>query len=191
MPGPPPSLGDAPDVPMLRASVAEMIAQAVASGAVKHPDMTGLSKEDIQIPTRDGASIRATLIKPTSGPPGPLAVLYHGGGWCIGFPEMEQASQIYLAKKHGAVSVSVDYRMAPEIEFPVAMEDSIDAMNWVRHLHSSALVCNANAECSVRQMLRNLVPTRAKDSLSVELQLAEISVLSCHWRLVIRNSRLL
>jgi len=191
MPGPPPSLGDLPDVPALRKVLQEMIGQAMASGLIKHPDTTGISTEEIQIPTRDGASIRGLVVKPTSGTPGPLALLYHGGGWCIGFPEMEQASQIYLAKKHGAVSVSVDYRMAPEIEFPVAMEDSIDAMNWVRHLQSSALVCNANAECSVRQMLRNLVPTRAKDSLSVELQLAEISVLSCHWRLVIRNSRLL
>lgn len=114
-----------------------MLGQMMAAGLVKPPDMTGIKQEDIQIPVRDGSSIRAILVKPESGPPGPLAVLYHGGGWCIGMPEMELTMQVVLAKNHGATSISVDYRMAPEKVFPVPVEDCIDAMNWVSIVSSS------------------------------------------------------
>jgi acetyl esterase/lipase len=133
MPTPLPSLGDAPDVPTSREGLATMLGQMMASGLIKPPDMTGIKQEEIQIPVRDGSSIRGILVKPESGSPGPLVLLYHGGGWCIGMAEMELAVQVMLAKSHGATSISVDYRMAPEKVFPGPIEDCIDSMNWVRN----------------------------------------------------------
>lgn len=130
-PEPSASIADAPDIPAARQAMLAMMAQLMSSGLIPVPDMTGIHKEEIQIPVRDGSTVRAVLIKPESGPPGPLAVFYHAGGWCIGMPEMEEGNQIMMARRYGATSVSVDYRKAPENVFPVAAEDSIDALIWV------------------------------------------------------------
>lgn len=35
-------------------------------------------------------------------------------------------------QKYGAVAISVDYRLAPEHPFPTAINDSWDALKWVR-----------------------------------------------------------
>jgi acetyl esterase/lipase len=118
-------------VPAARQALLAMVGQMMASGVVPPPDYTGLKREEIQIPVRDGSTVRAIHIRPDSGSPGPLAVLYHGGGWCIGMAEMEEPQQIMLAKEFGVTSVSVDYRKAPEKTFPVAIEDSWDALKWV------------------------------------------------------------
>ena len=45
-------------------------------------DRTGVTEETISIPARDGYQIPSVLYKPTSSSePGPLAVLFHGGGF--------------------------------------------------------------------------------------------------------------
>lgn len=49
-------------------------------------DRTGVTEEQIYIPARDGYQIPAVLYKPASSSagPGPLAVLFHGGGFmCV------------------------------------------------------------------------------------------------------------
>ena len=46
-------------------------------------DRSGVSEDTIDIPFRDGTSLPAALYKPSVQPasPGPLVVLYHGGGF--------------------------------------------------------------------------------------------------------------
>jgi acetyl esterase/lipase len=132
-----PGMGDFPDIPTARQFINQMMAQmAAASPPV---DYTGVKKSDIQIPTSDGASIRAILYQPESKPAagGPLVVLYHGGGFCLGTPEMEELFALELVKKHGAVAISVDYRMAPEHPFPGPITDSWDALKWAAKNASS------------------------------------------------------
>jgi len=123
-----PSMGAATDVPALRAQVGEMVAQMAASQPP--PDYSGVKKSEIQIPMRDGKSIRTVLYQPESGAPGPLVVLYHGGGFCIGFPEMEEGIALEVVRTSGATALSVDYRMAPEHPFPGPTDDSWDALKW-------------------------------------------------------------
>ncbi|KAL4861511.1 Alpha/Beta hydrolase protein [Aspergillus spectabilis] len=96
------------------------------------PDTSGVDKSEIRIPVRDGSRIRAILYKPQTKPVAgsPLVVLFHGGGWCIGLPEMEEPNALLLVKNHGAVVVSVGYRKAPGHRFPTAIHDSWDALKW-------------------------------------------------------------
>lgn len=96
--------------------------------------MEGVKKEQVEIPTRDGANIPALVYKPEvipDGSPAPLAVLYHGGGHVMGIPEMEENNAMTLVRNHGCVAVSVGYRLAPEHQFPIPVHDSWDAFKWV------------------------------------------------------------
>jgi len=127
-----PTVADTPDVLTAREILVGMINQGITSGQVEMPDYAKVKKEEILIPMRDGTSIRALTYKPSSPPTGgsPLAVLYHGGGWCLGPPEFEEDSCLTFVKLFGGVAVSVDYRLAPEHPFPTAVNDSYDALKW-------------------------------------------------------------
>ncbi len=60
----------------------------------------------------------------------PILVWYHGGGWVIGDLETADWTARRLANRVGAVVVSVDYRLAPEHQFPAAVEDCWAALEW-------------------------------------------------------------
>ncbi|GME42209.1 putative lipase 2 protein [Neofusicoccum parvum] len=93
----------------------------------------GVHKTVIKIPVSDGAEIDAWLYQPESAPTGgsPLVVLYHGGGWCAGGPEMEEPLCVKAVQNFGAVALSVDYRLAPENPFPTGVTDCCDALAWI------------------------------------------------------------
>jgi acetyl esterase len=59
-------------------------------------------------------------------------VYFHGGGWTFGKPEHGESYFAPLVKDLGLTVLSVDYRLAPENKWPVAVHDGIDALNWVR-----------------------------------------------------------
>lgn len=61
----------------------------------------------------------------------PAIVYYHGGGWVIGNIETHNALCHTLANEAECVVVSVDYSLSPESKFPVAVEDSYLAAQWV------------------------------------------------------------
>lgn len=92
-----------------------------------------VSEEEIFIPVRDGAQVRALLYRPKKAPKGdlPLVVLIHGGGFIIGNAEMETPTCIHATKTYDCISVSLEYRLSPEVKFPVAYEDCWDALKWV------------------------------------------------------------
>lgn len=87
---------------------------------------------------RDGQKIlvRTYAAKSPASGGSPLAVLYHGGGWCIGDVSGEEMLSRLLVSKLGMVVASVDYRMGPEHTFPAAHHDSYDATRWVSTLES-------------------------------------------------------
>lgn len=67
------------------------------------------------------------------------AVLYlHGGGWIFGNLETHDGICRMLAYHAPCVVVSVAYRLAPEVRFPVPLEDSLAAYCWLRD-NASAL----------------------------------------------------
>jgi acetyl esterase/lipase len=130
-------LSDYKDAAELRSSFNEQIAQLVAAGLFSFPDWTAHQKNEIQIPTRDGSSLRALVYRPNfseeggAEEPGPLYVHFHGGGWSFGMPEYGEGMAEVLVKEMGVTVVSVGYRLSPEYEFPTAAEDAVDAVRWV------------------------------------------------------------
>jgi len=65
------------------------------------------------------------------GAPRPAMVYYHGGGCVIGSVATHDILCRFIAEKTGLVVLSVDYRCAPGVKFPVPVEDAISAWNWV------------------------------------------------------------
>ncbi|QWC20669.1 alpha/beta hydrolase [Halorubrum sp. 2020YC2] len=55
----------------------------------------------------------------------------HGGGWTLGTLDSVDGICRELAVRADAVVVSVDYRLAPEHPFPVAVDEAAAAVEWV------------------------------------------------------------
>lgn len=92
--------------------------------------ITGVKEEkDRQITVRDGEKITVRTYTPEK-TGGPLYVMIHGGGWCIGDLESEDLLSRLLCGKLGFVVVSIDYRLGPEHKFPTAHNDCWDAFKW-------------------------------------------------------------
>jgi acetyl esterase/lipase len=67
---------------------------------------------------------------PAGGPPMPVIVYYHGGGWVIADVATYDAAPRAMAKALNAIVVSVEYRHAPEFKFPAQHDDASAAYRW-------------------------------------------------------------
>ena len=102
---------DAPDSPF-----AGMMGQAV------------LPVEEISIPGPAGP-IPARVIRPDEVRAVQLDI--HGGAWMIGSPRMDDVENDELARACGVVTVSIDYRMAPEHRLTDCIDDCEAAALWL------------------------------------------------------------
>lgn len=61
----------------------------------------------------------------------PCLVFFHGGGWVVG--DLDSHDHLCRYLSHGAATcvVAVDYRLAPEHQFPAALDDCVAAVHWV------------------------------------------------------------
>ena len=78
-----------------------------------------------------------------------MIVYYHGGGWVIGTIDESDTVARKLAERTSCSVVLVDYRLAPEHRYPVAVDDSYAASNgsastWPRS-PGRALPCSSPA----------------------------------------------
>jgi acetyl esterase len=60
-----------------------------------------------------------------------VIVFYHGGGFVWGDIKIYDNLCSKIARKTGAVLISVGYRLAPEFPYPFAICDSRDVLEWV------------------------------------------------------------
>ncbi|QAU11672.1 alpha/beta hydrolase [Halorubrum sp. BOL3-1] len=70
----------------------------------------------------------AALGEPTAG--SRALVHFHGGGWTLGTLDSVDGICRELAVRADAAVVSVDYRLAPEHPFPVAVDEAAAAVEW-------------------------------------------------------------
>jgi len=87
------------------------------------------SIEDLRIPGPAG-EIAVRVYRPDAPSPGPGLVFFHGGGWVFCDLDMYDVQCTAIARRSGAVVVSVDYRLAPEHRYPAAVEDCYAATVW-------------------------------------------------------------
>jgi acetyl esterase len=85
---------------------------------------------DHRVPV-DGGEITVRLYAPAGVGPHPVLVFYHGGGWVIGDLYTHDGLCRSIVNAAGCAMASVDYRLAPEFKFPVAVDDSYAALKWV------------------------------------------------------------
>ena len=60
----------------------------------------------------------------------PLIIFYHGGGWVWGNMTLYSFLCARIASITNAAVLSVDYRLAPQHKFPVAVEDCYNTLLW-------------------------------------------------------------
>ncbi|MFF8818552.1 alpha/beta hydrolase [Leucobacter sp. NPDC015123] len=130
--------GVLPDaIPMLREMPVDpaLHEQIAASGA---------TREDHVIPGFEGAEIEVSIFRnPSQSVPGPGILHLHGGGMIAGNRFMGVDGFLPLLRDHGAVIVSVEYRLAPEFPDPVPVEDAFAGLLWMAE-HASELGIDAD-----------------------------------------------
>jgi acetyl esterase len=83
-----------------------------------------------QVPVA-GGSIRVQVTHPHGAGPHPLHVFLHGGGWCVGTIEEREPRCREISAGASCVVASVDYRLAPENQYPTPPEDCYAALCWL------------------------------------------------------------
>jgi triacylglycerol lipase len=101
------------------------------------PEQQAVACEERLVPGPVGAPDVRVLVytPPGKATPRPAFLHVHGGGYVMGSPEINDAANRARAAELGCVVVSVDYRLAPETQFPGALEDCYAALKW---LHDQA-----------------------------------------------------
>lgn len=63
--------------------------------------------------------------------PTPVMVWVHGGGWAIGDRRNQLDAKVDLFTSMGWTLVSVNYRLTPDVQYPVHNDDVAAAIGWV------------------------------------------------------------
>jgi acetyl esterase len=79
---------------------------------------------------REIAGVPCRVFRP-DGPATAIYLHFHGGGMMLGAPEINDAGNLELSRRHGMAVVSVDYRLAPEHPFPAGPDDGIAVTRWL------------------------------------------------------------
>lgn len=93
------------------------------------PEVPGNTR-DVTVATRHGA-VRCTLYLPSAAAAKPpVYVNMHGGGYVMRGAEQDDPLCRYLAANAGVAVLNVDYDVAPDHRFPVAVEQVFDVVQW-------------------------------------------------------------
>src|SRR5271155_3809608 len=116
-------------IPAARAKMKKMMTAMLAS----LPAVEGVTSQDEFVPGAQGdPAVRVRVYRPTD-QPSKLPALYwiHGGGYVMGDIDQDDRLMRQMVKRIGCVTVSVDYRLAPEHPFPAPVEDCYAGLKWL------------------------------------------------------------
>jgi acetyl esterase len=114
--------------PLLELTPREAREQSVAMRAGAEPGPEVASVRDTRVRVT-GGFVPLRVLTPAGQPRG-IIVYYHGGGWVLGDLDGYDRLGRVLAQRTECTVVLVDYRLAPEYRFPVAVDDSWAALRW-------------------------------------------------------------
>src|ERR1700732_1964200 len=98
---------------------------------------TDCDVEDVEYLRHGDKPLLAKVYKPRGEGPFPALVDLHGGAWCLADRNIDKVRHEVLAG-HGVVVVSLDWRIAKEGAYPLALADINYAIRWVK-LHAKEL----------------------------------------------------
>jgi acetyl esterase/lipase len=81
--------------------------------------------------TVDGLPIQADVYRPDDTQARPVVVWIHGGALVTGNRNGVPRQLMDLCKSEGYALVSIDYRLAPEVQLPALIADLEDAFRWL------------------------------------------------------------
>ncbi|KAL6700279.1 alpha/beta-hydrolase [Trichoderma pleuroticola] len=110
-------------IPTFQKTVQETLPNAQQMLAASRP--TNIVEREYDIPIDDTFSSRTIVCQPaiSSTVPSPIVIIIHGGGHCVGYPELELATARELVLAHNAICILPSYRLAPEYPFPTDVND--------------------------------------------------------------------
>ena len=123
---------DLKKIPAARAKMKNMVTEMLAG----LPVVEGVTSQDQFVPGPQGdPAVRVRIYRPNDHPSKLPALFWiHGGGYVMGDIEQDDRLMKQLVKRIGCVTVSVDYRLAPEHPFPAPVEDCYAGLKWLfRH----------------------------------------------------------
>lgn len=109
---------DSTDIAGVRADVAKF------SGRMKAP--TDVTQTDFSI-----GPVQAVWFTPAEIMAEGVVLYFHGGGYCIGSVEAHRPHVAKFAKASGVKSLLFGYGQAPEMPYPVALDDAMAAYQWL------------------------------------------------------------
>ncbi|MEQ8156177.1 MAG: alpha/beta hydrolase [Clostridiaceae bacterium] len=96
------------------------------------------------IPRKDGSKLRICIFKPVKTKENVPGVLwFHGGGYAIGAPEQAKVMAKKFIEVSNCVVIAPDYRLSVEAPYPAAIEDSYEALLWMKS-HAKELGIRTN-----------------------------------------------
>ncbi|MBM4255582.1 MAG: alpha/beta hydrolase [Deltaproteobacteria bacterium] len=127
------------------------------------------------------------IYTPNGRGPFPLLVYFHGGGWVVGSIETVDASCRSLTNQAGCITVSVDYRLAPEHKFPAAPEDCYAATTWTA-LNASSIhgdpsrlaIGGESAGANLAAAVALMAQERGAPSIALQLLLYPVTDYACN-----------
>lgn len=91
-----------------------------------------LEQNDVEYSKPGGVSLTLDLKTPEGNGPFPAAIIVHGGSFSHGNKRTYVTPLFDVLSNAGFAWFTINYRLAPEHQFPTAVEDVEDAVRWVK-----------------------------------------------------------
>jgi acetyl esterase len=113
---------------------------SVAEARARESQLQDIDVAKVRVDSEDGVvqslgrAISIRIVRPLGWKNGPLPVVVfvHGGGWVVGGKDTHDRLVREIAQGAEAAVVFVDYTRAPEVRYPVAIEEVYATVEWVK-----------------------------------------------------------
>src|SRR5439155_6507287 len=86
---------------------------------------------DVAVETVEAPERPAEWLTPPAARADAVVLYFHGGGYAIGSPRSHRHLAAAIARAADTRVPLLDYRLAPEHPFPAALDDAVEAYQWL------------------------------------------------------------
>jgi acetyl esterase/lipase len=109
----------------------------------KVPDSPDVTYKDFFTSSSDGHQVLLRWFTKSGSQPGSAVLYTHGGGLIVGCVEWHTKFVAQMVQLSGVPFLSVEYRLAPEAQYPLPLEDAYAGLTWL-HAKASELGVDNN-----------------------------------------------